>query len=48
LAAVLAAPLIAEAARTARIPERTLRSWLSRPEFAREYAARRRELLQSV
>jgi hypothetical protein len=48
LAALLVAPTIAEAARMAGIAERTLRSWLARPDFAKEYAARRRELLQGT
>jgi hypothetical protein len=48
LAALVSAPSIAEAARMAHIPERTLRSWLRRADFVKEYATRRKELVRGA
>jgi hypothetical protein len=48
LAALLTSATITDAARAAGVPVRTMRAWLRRADFAREYAARRREVLQSA
>src|SRR5690242_20180957 len=45
LAALLAAPTIAEAAKIAGVGHSTLRRWLGDPAFAAAYRAARRELL---
>ena len=48
LAALLANPTIRDAAEACGVPERTLYTWLRRPDFAAEYHRRRGQLVQSA
>lgn len=43
IAALLSEPTVRKAAEVAKVPERTLYTWLKRPAFAAEYRAARRE-----
>jgi hypothetical protein len=45
VAALLTEPTIEAAARKAGVSERTLKEWLTRPDFAAAYGAARREVL---
>jgi hypothetical protein len=46
LSALMSEPSVSKAAIAAEVPERTLRAWLKRPEFAEAYRAARREATQ--
>src|SRR5713226_9656727 len=48
IAALLAKPTIVDAAKTAGIGESTLRRWLSKPQFAGNYRAARRQAFEAA
>ena len=48
IAVLLAQPTIADAARVARVSERTLRNWLALPAFRAAFRAAGRQLLEST
>ena len=48
LAALLSCKTIKEAARKIGVNERTLRAWMAEPDFANEFQAAKRELIQGA
>lgn len=48
IAALLSEPTVRKAAEVAKVPERTLYTWLKRPAFAAEYRAARREAVSQA
>lgn len=48
LSALLANPTIRDASKACDVPERTLYTWLRRPDFKAEYDRRRGQLVQSA
>ena len=46
IAALLTSPSVAEAARAAGVSERTLFSWMKRPEFYRQYQEHKRRVVE--
>jgi hypothetical protein len=48
IAALLTAPTVGDAAKAARVSEKTLRRWLAEPAFAEPYRAARRQALDTA
>ncbi len=48
IAALLSEPTVRKAAEVAKVPERTLYTWLKHPAFAAEYRAARREAVSQA